>query len=151
MKNSFNNYVGVAVALLVAGFMFYGMSYLYSKVISKEGENTMSNVTAELLVEGSGSMAEVGDRVFVNYIGTLANGTKFDSSYDRGVPIDFILGTGAVILGWDQGIAGMKVGEKKRLTIPPELGYGANAVGPIPANSTLVFEVELVKVEKSAK
>ncbi len=91
-------------------------------------------------------VAAAGDTVSVNYIGTLQNGTKFDSSYDRGQPISFVLGAGQVIQGWDEGIVGMKVGDKKHLVISPEKGYGSQAVGPIPANSTLIFDIELVGI-----
>jgi FKBP-type peptidyl-prolyl cis-trans isomerase len=98
------------------------------------------------LVVGTGATAATGDTVTVNYVGTLTNGTKFDSSYDRNQPFTFVLGAGQVIAGWDQGIPGMKVGGKRRLTIPPSLGYGNVAYGPIPANSTLIFEVELVSI-----
>lgn len=96
---------------------------------------------------GTGQEAKTGDTVTVNYAGTLTNGTKFDSSYDRGTPFTFQLGAGQVIEGWDKGIIGMKVGGKRKLTIPPELGYGATAYGPIPANATLIFEVELLGVK----
>jgi FKBP-type peptidyl-prolyl cis-trans isomerase len=82
----------------------------------------------------------------VNYVGTLTNGTKFDSSYDKGQPYTFRIGAGQVIAGWDQGVPGMKVGGKRRLTIPPSLGYGSQANGSIPPNSTLVFEVDLVSI-----
>lgn len=88
-----------------------------------------------------------GKTVSVNYTGTLTDGTKFDSSYDRNQPFDFQLGAGQVIKGWDQGVAGMKVGGKRKLVIPPGLGYGAQANGKIPANSTLIFEVELLSVK----
>ncbi len=98
-------------------------------------------------VVGTGDEAVSGKTVSVNYIGTLANGTKFDSSYDRNQPFDFQLGAGQVIKGWDQGVVGMKVGGKRKLVIPPSLGYGAQANGSIPANSTLTFEVELLSVK----
>jgi peptidylprolyl isomerase len=98
-------------------------------------------------VVGSGAEATPGKTVFVHYTGTLTNGTKFDSSRDRGKPFDFVLGAGRVIQGWDQGVAGMKVGGKRKLTIPPEQGYGSDQMGPIPANSTLLFDVELVDVQ----
>jgi FKBP-type peptidyl-prolyl cis-trans isomerase len=88
-----------------------------------------------------------GKTITVNYKGTLLDGTQFDSSYDRGQPFTFTLGEGRVIQGWEQGFAGMKVGGKRRLTIPANLGYGARAIPGIPANSTLVFDVELLKVE----
>jgi len=96
---------------------------------------------------GIGVEAVAGKKVTVNYVGTLTDGTKFDSSYDRNQPFAFNLGAGEVIQGWDQGVNGMKVGGKRKLTIPPSLGYGSQAVGSIPPNSTLVFEVELLKVE----
>ena len=100
----------------------------------------------EDLVVGTGATAAVGDTVHVHYVGTLTNGTKFDSSYDRGQTFAFRIGAGQVIAGWDQGIPGMRVGGKRRLTIPPSLAYGNRAVGSIPANSTLVFEIELVSI-----
>ena len=100
----------------------------------------------EDLVVGTGATAAVGDTVSVHYVGTLTNGTKFDSSYDRGQTFAFRIGAGQVIAGWDQGIPGMKVGGKRRLTIPPSLAYGNEARGSIPANSTLIFDVELVSI-----
>ncbi|MCL5435023.1 MAG: FKBP-type peptidyl-prolyl cis-trans isomerase [Patescibacteria group bacterium] len=109
---------------------------------------TMSNGLKILdLKVGGGTEAKTGDTVTVNYLGTLENGTKFDSSYDRNQPFTTQIGVGAVIKGWDEGIPGMKVGGKRKLIIPPELGYGAQATGPIPPNSTLVFEVELVSIK----
>lgn len=98
---------------------------------------------------GTGAEAKSGQRVSVHYVGTLkSDGSKFDSSRDRGQPFTFNLGAGQVIKGWDQGVAGMKVGGLRKLTIPPELGYGAHGYPPvIPANSTLVFEVELIDVK----
>jgi FKBP-type peptidyl-prolyl cis-trans isomerase FkpA len=101
----------------------------------------------EDLVQGTGAVATSGQKVSVHYTGTLVNGSKFDSSLDRGRPFDFVLGAGQVIKGWDEGVAGMLVGGKRKLTVPPELGYGSRGFPPvIPANSTLVFEVELLKV-----
>ena len=99
------------------------------------------------LAQGSGPTAAAGNEVVVHYTGWLVDGTKFDSSVDRGRPFSFKLGGGQVIKGWDQGIQGMKVGGKRKLTIPPEMGYGARgAGGVIPPNATLVFEVELLGV-----
>jgi peptidylprolyl isomerase len=96
---------------------------------------------------GNGAEATAGKNVSVHYTGRLTNGSKFDSSLDRGRPFTFKLGAGMVIQGWDQGVAGMKVGGKRTLTIPPELGYGAGGFPPvIPPNSTLVFDVELLDV-----
>lgn len=98
-------------------------------------------------VIGNGTEVKTGDTVTVNYLGTLENGTKFDSSYDRNQPFTTQIGVGQVIKGWDEGIVGMKVGGKRKLVIPAELGYGAQAAGSIPPNSTLIFEVELISVK----
>lgn len=101
----------------------------------------------EELAAGEGPVAADGQQVSVHYTGWLTDGTKFDSSLDRGQPFSFVLGQGMVIKGWDQGVAGMQVGAKRKLTIPPELGYGSRGFpGAIPPNSTLVFEVELLAV-----
>ena len=96
---------------------------------------------------GEGAEAKAGDTVSVHYTGWLTNGTKFDSSVDRGTPFEFNLGAGEVIKGWDQGVAGMKVGGKRKLTIPPDLGYGDRGAGAlIPPGATLVFDVELLGI-----
>lgn len=101
----------------------------------------------EDLKPGTGAEAKSGQKVTVHYVGTLTNGNKFDSSRDRGRGFTFELGAGQVIQGWDEGVAGMKVGGLRKLTVPPELGYGAGGFPPaIPPNSTLVFEVELLQV-----
>jgi FKBP-type peptidyl-prolyl cis-trans isomerase FkpA len=108
---------------------------------------TDSGLKIEEISEGDGAVAQAGQRVTVHYTGWLLDGDKFDSSLDRNQPFDFALGKGMVILGWDEGVAGMKVGGKRRLTIPPQLGYGAQgAGGVIPPNATLVFDVELLAV-----
>jgi FKBP-type peptidyl-prolyl cis-trans isomerase FkpA len=109
---------------------------------------TPSGLTYQELTEGTGAEAAKGAQVSVHYTGWLMDGTKFDSSKDRNEPFDFPLGAGHVIKGWDEGVAGMKVGGKRKLTIPPSLGYGARgAGGVIPPNATLVFEVELLGIE----
>ena len=96
---------------------------------------------------GTGDQVKSGDTVTVNYLGTLVDGTKFDSSYDRNTPFTTQIGVGQVIRGWDEGIVGMKTGGKRRLVVPAQLGYGSQSVGGIPPNSTLIFEVELVSVK----
>lgn len=109
---------------------------------------TDSGLKIEELLEGDGAAVEAGQRVAVHYTGWLIDGSKFDSSVDRGQPFEFSLGRGMVIRGWDEGVAGMKIGGKRKLTIPPQLGYGAQgAGGVIPPNATLVFEVELLGID----
>jgi FKBP-type peptidyl-prolyl cis-trans isomerase len=112
---------------------------------------TQSNASAKVEIQdtlvGKGAEATNGKTITVHYTGTLKDGTKFDSSVDRNEPFSFVLGAGQVIKGWEQGLLGMKVGGKRKLTIPPELAYGNNAVGAIPANSTLIFDVELKDVK----
>lgn len=101
----------------------------------------------EILTVGTGPTPKRGDRVTVHYTGWFTSGEKFDSSVDRRDPFQFILGAGQVIRGWDLGVAQMKLGEKAKLTIPPQLGYGVQGYpGAIPPNSTLVFEVELLAI-----
>jgi len=110
-------------------------------------DSPMSELIIEDLVVGSGATASAGQSVSVHYTGWLTNGQKFDSSVDRNDPFDFKLGMGQVIPGWDQGVAGMQIGGKRKLTIPPGLAYGVRgAGGVIPPNATLVFEVELLGV-----
>lgn len=110
-------------------------------------KNTNETSMITDVVVGTGPEAMPGKKVTVNYVGMLENGTVFDASEKHGQPFTFTLGVGQVIRGWDEGVAGMKVGGKRHLVIPPEKAYGPQAIGSIPANSTLIFDVELVGVE----
>ena len=110
-------------------------------------KNQGDSFRSEDLVLGEGKEAINGSEVSVNYEGFLTDGSKFDSSFDRGLPFGFILGSQMVIQGWDQGVLGMKEGGVRMLVIPAEMAYGDRAIGPIPANSTLIFIVELVEVK----
>lgn len=142
--------LGVVVAIaVVLVFVFVGGMGIFNSLTTdnKVETNTTSGLIINDVVIGSGEEAVVGSIVTVHYTGVFENGTKFDSSRDRGEPFTFELGKGMVIAGWDQGVLGMKVGGKRNLVIPPELGYGANDYGPIPGGSTLMFEVELLDVK----
>lgn len=109
----------------------------------------MTELLIEDIVAGTGASPSRGQTVVVHYTGWLTNGMKFDSSVDRGEPFEFTIGVGQVIQGWDQGVMTMKIGGKRKLTIPPELAYGSEDIGDglIPPNSTLVFEVELLDLK----
>jgi peptidylprolyl isomerase len=112
---------------------------------------TASGLKYQDIVVGTGDSPKPGQTVSVNYTGRLTNGTKFDSSVDRGQPFQFVIGTGQVIKGWDEGVLSMKVGGKRQLTIPPDLGYGAQGAGStIPPNSTLIFDIELLSIATAA-
>lgn len=144
--------VGVSILLLVG----CGQSDDQNNTIKHEGnavtcQKTDSGLMYEVIQEGSGESPQTGQNVTVHYTGWLDDngkpGTKFDSSVDRGQPFTFIIGIGQVIKGWDEGVLSMKVGEKRRLIIPSDLGYGTRgAGGVIPPNATLIFDVELLKV-----
>lgn len=116
-------------------------------VPEEEVVTTDSGLQYVVIAEGDGAEPQAGNRVYVHYVGTLEDGTKFDSSRDRGKPFNFTLGQGQVIKGWDEGVGMMKVGDRRKLIIPPELGYGARgAGGVIPPNATLIFDVELLRI-----
>jgi hypothetical protein len=138
---------GVIVGVLVLG----GLALFFSRGRSLGGGSEVTTRTGLKYVdikEGDGPTPQTGQTVSVHYTGTLANGTKFDSSVDRGQPFEFPIGRGRVIKGWDEGLMTMKVGGKRKLTIPPDLGYGAQGSPPkIPGNSTLIFDVELLGIK----
>lgn len=132
----------IIILIVVIGFVYF--YFMNTNPSSFE----IQGMKVEILKEGAGDAAKSGDLVTVNYVGTLTDGTKFDSSIDRNQPFQFTLGENRVIQGWELGVLGMKAGEKRKLTIPPELGYGAQGAGGgvIPPNATLIFEVELLKI-----
>lgn len=136
----------VIIVALVAGAAAYMFVPKLPGIAGAE-VTTPSGLKYTDLVVGTGASPQTGQTAIVHYTGTLTDGTKFDSSVDRGQPFTFVLGTGSVIKGWDEGVATMKVGGKRRLVVPPALGYGAAPRPKIPANSTLVFEVELLGVK----
>lgn len=122
--------------------------FLFAVSCSKEKQTMSNGLQIEDIKIGEGSEVKKFDIVTVNYTGTLEDGTKFDSSLNPGrTPFRFTVGAGQVIKGWDEGLMGMKVGGKRKLTIPPELGYGSRDNGPIPANSTLIFDIDLLGIE----
>ncbi len=132
--------VGILVLAIAGGAYWYFNNRSAGEVTTPSGLKYIDYVV------GSGPNPTSGKRVRVHYTGTLADGTKFDSSVDRGRPFEFVIGVGQVIKGWDEGIATMKPGGRRKLIIPPDLGYGSNGTPRIPPNSTLYFEVELLGV-----
>ena len=122
--------------------------FLFAVSCSKEKQTMSNGLQIEDIKIGEGNEVKKFDIVTVNNTGTLEDGTKFDSSLNPGrTPFRFTVGAGQVIKGWDEGLMGMKVGGKRKLTIPPELGYGSRDNGPIPANSTLIFDIDLLGIE----
>jgi hypothetical protein len=135
-------------------FIYILLLFIFSSAFAQSSDTvtTASGLKYIVVATGKGAKAENGKSVEVNYIGNLTDGTEFDNSYKRGEPIEFTLGSGRVIKGWDEGIALMRVGDKLRLIIPPNLAYGDKGAGDIiPPNATLVFDVELMNVHKPLK
>lgn len=154
--------ISIVVILVIAALLYFAfkektqaptenneVNTNQASALNSINQNNESKMKIEILKEGAGVESKAGDKLTVNYTGFLENGTKFDSSLNPGrTPFVFTVGAGDVIQGWDQGMLGMKVGEERKLTIPPELGYGAYGAGNglIPPNSTLIFIVDLLKI-----
>lgn len=155
----------IAIVILVGGYFFFkdrvsapsdGTTATSTSATTTNGQGAIvagavpgaESLKTEILKQGTGVEAKSGDKLSVHYTGTLLDGTKFDSSLDRNQPFAVTLGAGQVIKGWDVGLVGMKVGEKRKLTLAPDLAYGASGVpnSPIGPNATLVFEIELLKI-----
>ncbi len=148
-KNTLYTGIAVTVTLLVVGIFFIiGVPFSTSSLNSQGAavSTAATQVVMQDAVVGSGRPAQAGDRITVNYTGKFQDGTVFDTSLGK-TPYTFVLGAGSVIAGWDQGLVGAQVGTKRILIVPPALAYGSNDYGPIPGNSTLMFEVDVLKVE----
>jgi FKBP-type peptidyl-prolyl cis-trans isomerase FkpA len=145
--------VGVILLLILAAIVALSWDSIFPQNTPLGDTNedmitTASGLGYQDITVGGGETAKAGDTVSVHYTGWLVDGTKFDSSVDRGTPFEFTLGTGSVIQGWDEGVAGMQVGGKRKLSIPPDLGYGDRGAGNvIPPGATLIFEVELLEIK----
>lgn len=135
--------IAVAAAFTVLGLFFISGNPFASAGLGASPASAVTQLVTQEEVVGTGSEARLGDVLTVNYTGKLQDGTVFDTSVGKR-PIQFVLGSGQVIPGWDQGLLGMKVGGKRLLIVPPDLAYGASGYGPIPPNATLIFEVDLL-------
>ncbi len=145
-------FITVGIILLCVFLYFaFGLNGRPNENVASESVTTDQKPSFELkmedTVEGTGPEVKSGDTIVIHYNGTLTDGTKFDSSYDRGKPFETQIGVGQVIKGWDEGVIGMKVGGKRKLTIPSDMGYGEQGTQGIPPNATLIFDVELVEIK----
>ncbi len=142
----------LAVVLISYNFIKIEKVDEYGQLITDESQNiditSVEQITSTEIQIGSGDEAASGMKVKVHYVGTLEDGTQFDSSREKNTPLELTIGKGDVIAGFDQGILGMKVGGIRKVVIPPSLGYGNEQMGNIPANSTLTFEIELLEIVK---
>jgi FKBP-type peptidyl-prolyl cis-trans isomerase FkpA len=141
--------IGIIIFLTIITIIYLSLpSYSKDGVTPMDVITTTSGLQYQELVLGDGAEAKIGDTVSVHYTGWLEDGTKFDSSLDRNSPFDFTIGAGMVIKGWDEGVAGMKVGGSRKLIIHPNLGYGSSGSGNvIPPNATILFEVQLLDIK----
>ncbi len=147
MEKKYLLFLGLAVVIIIIGSITF-MSNRVEKHGVENAEKSGSGTVEKAKNVETARVTKAGDVISVHYTGTLADGTKFDSSLDRGEPFTFTLGAGQVIKGWDEGLVGMKVGEKKKLVLPPELAYGKNGYPPvIPPNATLTFDVEIISIK----
>lgn len=147
------NILGILASVIVVAIVIGIIIYTFGFVGQVKKDITMHDLKIEVLKEGTGNPAVMGDTVIVNYAGMLDDGREFDNSYKRGQPFPVTIGEGRVIQGWEKGLQGIKVGEKRRLTIPPSMAYGDQDVagGLIPANSTLIFDIEAVEIDPAKK
>ncbi len=151
-KHHFHHTMAILASVVVVGIVIGIVTYTFNFAHQAKKDLTMNDLKIEVLKEGIGVPAVIGDTVVVNYAGTLVDGKEFDNSYKRGMPFPVTIGEGRVIQGWEKGLQGIRVGEKRRLTIPPSMGYGAQEIpGVIPANSVLVFEIEAVEIVSAHK
>ena len=151
MKNSRNQYIAIGAGLALIGYLFFSGPFLNlfrSAAENSDNQLPQSSYALSEITAGEGEIAEPGDRLTVHYVVRLVNGQIVDTSRDSNTPFTFVLGAGQVIRGWDEGIQGMRVGGSRLLVVAPDYAYGSDSRGPIPPDSTLVFEIELLKVEK---
>lgn len=149
-KLNINEWIAVFAGIAFVAFLFYGASFMdlfNIKPVTQVSQNLpQTGVLVSDLKVGEGAEAKPGDILSVHYVGMLTDGKVFDSSIDRGMPIEFTLGAGQVIRGWEEGLVGIKEGGRRRLVIAPDYAYGSQGNGPIPPNAVLIFDVELVKI-----